>query len=175
MWNGTIDEALPLGLSSALVRDDLQDAVREVDMLITMVRDDPAVGDMPFDRGAALPAPTGCAFVDMSSILRAEVRGHARRFAGQHGAVPVLRLFGRTSRVGPVSTGEEDQDKEQCWGDGQAELVSHWCLCGQLSPSPDRLEAVRICEEGILDPQIPAWTGTLRPLSPLKEPGRLRR
>lgn len=135
-WNRTPDKAEALRAAGALPRHDLQDAVRGADIVISILGDGPAVGEVI---AAALPAlKQGALWIDMSSTRQDEALAfHAQlaqagcRFvdapvsggvvgaeagklaimaggeaADVEDARPVLEKMGSPTLVGPAGSGQ---------------------------------------------------------------------
>ena len=78
VWNRTPDKAAALEPDGAIPFDDPCDAVRAADVLITMLKDGPAVREVVFDQGVADALPQGATHIDMGSIGPAEAIEHAQ-------------------------------------------------------------------------------------------------
>lgn len=74
-WNRSIDKAEPLRADGAEIIASAVDAVRDADVVITMVSDGTAVRAL-LDSGVAGAMRGGAVFVDMSSIKPREARAH---------------------------------------------------------------------------------------------------
>jgi 2-hydroxy-3-oxopropionate reductase len=77
-WNRSHEKAAALGAEGAVVFIDPREAVREADVLITMLKDGPAVREVVFQQGVAEALPKGATHIDMGSISPAEAIEHAR-------------------------------------------------------------------------------------------------
>lgn len=88
VWNRTPDKAAALAPFGATPFSSPAEAVRDAAIIITMLADGPAVGDVLFAQGAAAAMRQGAILVDMSSIKPAEARDHAARL----GALGVAAL-----------------------------------------------------------------------------------
>ncbi len=95
VWNRSIDKAEPLRAQGAHVTSDARKAVREAEVIITMLTDGSAVQDVLFTQGAAKAAPRGALIIDMSSIAPAQARQHAQQ----------LEALGHIPLDAPVSGG----------------------------------------------------------------------
>lgn len=84
VWNRSLHKAQRLAGAGATVHAEPSDAVREADIVITMLHDGLAVGQVLFDHGVANAMPASSLVVDMSSIKPAEARDHAARLNAQH-------------------------------------------------------------------------------------------
>jgi 2-hydroxy-3-oxopropionate reductase len=81
-WNRTPAKAEPLKGQGASVVSSAADAVRDADIVITMLTNGPAVEDVLFGAPKAATAiRKGALVIDMSSIPPATARGHAQRLA----------------------------------------------------------------------------------------------
>ena len=83
-WNRTPDKAQRLLTSGATVHASPVDAVRNADVIITMLDNGAVVERVLFDLGVAAAAKSGALLVDMSSITPAEARDHAARLSERH-------------------------------------------------------------------------------------------
>ncbi|MCF8156985.1 MAG: NAD(P)-dependent oxidoreductase [Rhodoferax sp.] len=83
-WNRTPDKAQRLLTSGATVHATPVDAVRNADVIITMLDNGAVVERVLFDLGVAAAAKSGALLVDMSSIKPAEARDHAARLSERH-------------------------------------------------------------------------------------------
>jgi 2-hydroxy-3-oxopropionate reductase len=99
-WNRSQDKAKPLGAFDGDVASSAHEAVRDADIVITMLSDGPAVAALMFNQNVAKALQNGAVFVDMSSIKPEEARDHAARLAKLH----VLALDA------PVSGGTKGAD-----------------------------------------------------------------
>jgi 3-hydroxyisobutyrate dehydrogenase-like beta-hydroxyacid dehydrogenase len=84
VWNRTRSKAETLGPEGATVADTPAEAVRDADLVITMLEHGGVVEDVLFDPnlpGAALGLKPGALVIDMSSILPEQAQDHARRLA----------------------------------------------------------------------------------------------
>ncbi|GLQ36935.1 dehydrogenase [Rhizobium albus] len=95
VWNRSREKAEPLGKIGAEIAASAADAVREADMVITIVSNGEAVADLLFAQGVAAAMKSGAIFIDMSSITPAEARDHAAR----------LQAMGLRHLDAPVSGG----------------------------------------------------------------------
>src|SRR5581483_7808516 len=81
-WNRTREKAEPLVAAGARLADSPADAARGAEVVVTMLADGPAVGEVLFGAGvAAALEPEGAVVVDMSSIPPSLAREHAARLA----------------------------------------------------------------------------------------------
>ncbi len=80
-WNRSIEKARALEAFGGSVAATAGDAVRNADIVITMLSDGPAVAALMFDQAVANGLKSGAVFVDMSSIKPDEARDHASRLA----------------------------------------------------------------------------------------------
>jgi 2-hydroxy-3-oxopropionate reductase len=81
-WNRTPEKAEALKAFGGTVVAMPVDAVREADLVITMLSDGPSVADLLFGLGVAKAMRPGSVLIDMSSIKPAEARHHAAGLAG---------------------------------------------------------------------------------------------
>ena len=84
-WNRTQEKALRLAAHGARVAHTAAQAVREADVVITMLENGDIVDSVLFGQGVAQVLRPGTLVIDMSSIKPAQARDHARRLA-EHGA-----------------------------------------------------------------------------------------
>lgn len=95
VWNRTRAKAQVLHADNAIIAASPVEAVCEVDIVITMLSDGAAVGEVLFDQGAAQAMRPGALVIDMSSIKPQEARTHAER----------LKTMGLSHLDAPVSGG----------------------------------------------------------------------
>ncbi|MEM7069586.1 MAG: NAD(P)-dependent oxidoreductase [Pseudomonadota bacterium] len=79
VWNRSLQKAAPLGVEGALVCDNAADAVREADIVVTMLTNGAVVNDLLFVQHIAESMTAGTMLVDMSSIKPAEAKDNAAR------------------------------------------------------------------------------------------------
>lgn len=84
VWNRTLHKAQRLESAGAMVHTRPGDAVRDADLVITMLDNGAIVGRVLFELGAAEAMKTGSLLVDMSSIKPVEARDHAARLSEKH-------------------------------------------------------------------------------------------
>ena len=80
-WNRNRAKAEPLAALGATVYDQATDAVRQADIVISMLENGPVVEQVLFGLGTAQAMQPGTLVVDMASIKPAEARDHATRLA----------------------------------------------------------------------------------------------
>ena len=68
VWNRSLEKAGPLAPHGAIVCASPAEAARGADLVITMLTDGPAVGEVVFDRGVAEACAGDATILDMSSI-----------------------------------------------------------------------------------------------------------
>ncbi len=98
VWNRNPEKAAPLMAEGARLAAHPREAVQDADLVITMLTDGDAVGQVLFDEAlpnAASGLRPGTLVVDMSSILPAQAQAHARR----------LQALGCAALDAPVSGG----------------------------------------------------------------------
>ena len=78
-WNRSRAKADALAAHGARVADTAAQAVKDVDIVITMLADGAAVDDVLFNQGVAAALTPGALVIDMSSIKLREAREHAAR------------------------------------------------------------------------------------------------
>ena len=78
-WNRTRAKAEALTAHGAIVADSAAAAVQDADIVITMLENGDAVGDVLFHQGVAAALKKGALVIDMSSIKPREAREHAVR------------------------------------------------------------------------------------------------
>jgi 3-hydroxyisobutyrate dehydrogenase-like beta-hydroxyacid dehydrogenase len=83
-WNRSADKARRLEAFGAAVHDAPASAVREADVVISLLENGAVVEDVLFRQGVASAMPRGSLFIDMASIKPREARDHAARL-GEHG------------------------------------------------------------------------------------------
>lgn len=138
VWNRSPEKAQRLTAAGATVHAQPSDAVRDAEIVITMLHDGLAVEQVLFDHGVANALSASSMVVDMSSIKPAEARTHAARLAERYiayldapvsggtigadngtlaimaggsashfeRALPILKVFGRATLVGPNGAGQ---------------------------------------------------------------------
>lgn len=79
VWNRTPAKARALAAPGVTVCQTPQAAVRDADIVISMLENGPVVAQLLFAMGAAQAMRSGALFVDMASIQPAEARAHAAR------------------------------------------------------------------------------------------------
>jgi 2-hydroxy-3-oxopropionate reductase len=84
VWNRTLSKAQRLTAVGATVCKTPAEAVRDADIVITMLDNGAVVGHVLFDLGAASAMKSGSLVVDMSSIKPAEARDHSARLSELH-------------------------------------------------------------------------------------------
>ena len=92
VWNRNRARAEPLAAEGAQVHDSPATAVREADLVISMLENGPVVESVLFTQGTAQAMRPGTLVVDMASIKPAEARDHAQRLQAlglQHVDAPV--------------------------------------------------------------------------------------
>jgi 2-hydroxy-3-oxopropionate reductase len=94
-WNRSPDKAQALVPWGAKVHPQVQDAVRQADVVISLLESGPVVTHVLFELGAAEAMRAGCLMIDMASIKPAEARDHAAR----------LQALGVAHLDAPVSGG----------------------------------------------------------------------
>jgi len=94
-WNRSPDKALTLEASGAQAHAQVQDAVRQAEVVISLLESGPVVAHVLFELGAAQAMPKGCLMIDMASIKPAEALDHAAR----------LQALGVSHLDAPVSGG----------------------------------------------------------------------
>lgn len=68
VWNRTPDKAQALMRYGAATHDQVQDAVREADIVISLLESDPIVNHVLFEMGAAQALQSGSLMLDMATI-----------------------------------------------------------------------------------------------------------
>ncbi|HWP20846.1 MAG TPA: NAD(P)-dependent oxidoreductase [Burkholderiaceae bacterium] len=82
-WNRTLEKARQLAPHGARVAPSAADAVREADVVVTMLENGDVVEHVVFGLGVAEAMREGTLLVDMSSIRPAQARDHAARLAAR--------------------------------------------------------------------------------------------
>jgi 2-hydroxy-3-oxopropionate reductase len=95
VWNRTASKAHPLIAHGAIVHASPADAVRGVEVIITMLEDGNVVESVIFGQHTDAAMPAGSLWIDMSSIAPAQARDHAER----------IRAWGIDYLDAPVSGG----------------------------------------------------------------------
>ena len=88
VWNRTPGKADNLAAAGAVVHRQLADAVKDADIVVSMLESGPVVQDVLFNQGAAGAMKAGTLFIDMASIKPREARDHAARL----GALDIAHL-----------------------------------------------------------------------------------
>ena len=91
-WNRTRAKAEPLAADGVTIHDHAADAVRGVDMAVSLLENGAIVGEVLFTQGVAAAMPKGALFIDMASIQPREAREHAGKLQAlgvQHLDAPV--------------------------------------------------------------------------------------
>ncbi len=83
-WNRTMDKAQRLASAGASVHAQVQDAVKDAEVVITMLDNGAVVGHVLFELGAADAMRPDALLIDMSSIKPTEARDHAARLSERH-------------------------------------------------------------------------------------------
>ena len=78
-WNRNRSKAEPLAALGARVHDQATDAVRQADIVISMLENGPVVEQVLFGLGTVQAMKPGALVVDMASIKPVEARDHAAR------------------------------------------------------------------------------------------------
>lgn len=78
-WNRNRNKAEPLSALGATVHDRAADAVRQADLVISMLENGPVVEQVLFELGTVQAMRPGALVVDMASIKPVEARDHATR------------------------------------------------------------------------------------------------
>lgn len=81
IWNRTRAKAEPLAALGARVYDTVAQAVRDADIVVTMLEDGQIVEFVLFEQGLAQALRPGSLLMDMSSIQPAQARSHGQRLA----------------------------------------------------------------------------------------------
>jgi len=84
VWNRTLGKAQRLAAAGAIVHEQPAEAVRDAELVITMLDNGAVVGQVLFDMGTAAAMQPGSLVVDMSSIKPVEARDHAARLSERH-------------------------------------------------------------------------------------------
>ena len=79
VWNRSRDKAERVAAFGATVHDSAAGAVKDADIVVSMLENGAIVGAVLFDQGAAAAMKPGTLFVDMASIKPREARDHAAR------------------------------------------------------------------------------------------------
>jgi 2-hydroxy-3-oxopropionate reductase len=81
IWNRTRAKAEPLAALGARVHDTPAQAVRDADIVVTMLEDGQIVESVLFEQGLAQGLRPGSLLIDMSSIQPTQARSHGQRLA----------------------------------------------------------------------------------------------
>lgn len=84
VWNRTLPKAQRLASFGAVVHAQPTDAVRDAELVITMLDNGAVVGHVLFDLGVADAMSANSTVLDMSSIKPVEARDHAARLNERH-------------------------------------------------------------------------------------------
>jgi 3-hydroxyisobutyrate dehydrogenase-like beta-hydroxyacid dehydrogenase len=169
VWNRSMQKAEPLREHGARVCEDVREAVKNADVVITMLQDGAAVAHTLFELGAAHAMRKGAMLIDMSSIAPSEARAHAARLK----ALDIIHLdapvsggtLGATSGSLAIMVGGYEVDYERAKpvfaALGRATLVGP-SGAGQLAKLANQMivgitigavaEALLLCERGGADP-----------------------
>lgn len=79
VWNRDCAKAQPLAQNGAVVASSAVEAVKDADLVFTMLSDGKAVGSVLFDGGVATALKAGAVVIDTSSIAPPIAREHAQR------------------------------------------------------------------------------------------------
>ncbi len=116
-WNRSPEKAQVLEPLGARVHLQVQDAVRQADVVISLLESGPVVTHVLFELGAAEAMRAGCLMIDMASIKPAEARDHAARLQAlgvAHLDAPVSGgTVGAEAGTLAIMVGGEAQDFEQ--------------------------------------------------------------
>ena len=88
VWNRSPDKAVSLTALGATVHLQAIEAVKNSDIVISMLESGPVVEDVLFNQGVAGAMKPGTLFIDMASIKPREAKGHAARL----GALGIAHL-----------------------------------------------------------------------------------
>jgi 2-hydroxy-3-oxopropionate reductase len=108
VWNRDASKAEPLAAVGAQLANSPAAAVKDADVVFTMLSDGPAVEDVLFVKGAANALEKGAVVIDTSSIAPPMARDHAARLAKlgiAHVDAPVSGGVGIAHVDAPVSGG----------------------------------------------------------------------
>ncbi len=161
VWNRTRAKAEPLAAHGAQIADTPQEAVKEAEIVISMLADGPSVmevvqaalkafqaGSLVIDMSStqqseaeklhAMLAERGVAFVDApvsGGVLGAEAATLAIMAGGSEAdfqrAQPVLTVMGRATRVGPVGSGQLAKLCNQLIVGGTLSIIAEALLLAQ--------------------------------------------
>jgi 2-hydroxy-3-oxopropionate reductase len=81
VWNRDTAKAKPLEAEGAVVASSATDAVRDADIVFTMMTNGDVVGSVLFDGGVADAMKTGAVLIDTSSIAPSIAREHSAKLA----------------------------------------------------------------------------------------------
>ena len=84
VWNRTLHKAQRLASAGAIVHGLPQDAVRDAELVITLLENGAIVSQVLFDLGVADAMSADSLLIDMSSIKPVEARDHAARLNERH-------------------------------------------------------------------------------------------
>ena len=94
-WNRTISKAERLRGDGAVIAENVHQAVRDADIVITMLADGPTVAEVMFSQDVAGAMKSDAVLIDMSSIKPNEARDHASQ----------MQMMGMRHLDAPVSGG----------------------------------------------------------------------
>ncbi len=116
-WNRTRAKAEPLAADGVTIHDHAADAVRGVDMAVSLLENGAIVGDVLFTQGVGAAMPKGSLFIDMASIQPREAREHAQKLQElgvQHLDAPVSGgTVGAEAGTLAIMAGGEEADFER--------------------------------------------------------------
>lgn len=95
-WNRTREKAEPLASQGAKIADSAEEAVSEAEAVISILENGPVVTEVLLGRELGQHVPSGCLFIDMSSIPPSLARDHAAK----------LQEVGQRYLDAPVSGGQ---------------------------------------------------------------------
>lgn len=84
VWNRSLAKAQRLASVGAIVHDNAAHAVRDAEVVVTMLENGQVAGYVLFELGTAAAMRSDCLVVDMSSIKPVEARDHAARLSERH-------------------------------------------------------------------------------------------
>jgi 3-hydroxyisobutyrate dehydrogenase-like beta-hydroxyacid dehydrogenase len=82
VWNRSPGKTDSLAALGAVVHTQASDAVKNADMVVSMLESGPVVEDVLFNQGVAEAMKPGALLIDMASIKPREARDHAARLGG---------------------------------------------------------------------------------------------
>lgn len=168
-WNRTQSKADPLAALGIAVHATVAEAVRQADIVVSLLENGPAVEHVLFHAGAAQAMRPGTLFIDMASIQPREARDHAARLGemglahldapvsggtvGAENGTLAIMAGGRAedfARAQPVFAALGRATHVGPHGSGQLAKLANQMIVGITIGAV--AEALLLCEQGGADP-----------------------